>query len=246
MSVNSENIVENLPVEGPKIVEKSNQKSIPRQRNTYYCRNCNINFNSIANTRAKCPTCARACSIKITSENAEKYNSIQDPNDSSEKIVFEPSFIQKSEPISIIQPNLTLIQETPRKILQLKTEDFKDMVELFNAGASQRGIPIIKPEEINNLFDTVNNYFKENKIFEGAGKTGVVDIVMKVTGMIIDRLIPVLVTYFKDKKGEVKLENGEILKQKNDIDYEKISDIVVQKLSPILQKQIGDILEKKT
>jgi len=210
MAVESLPIVENSPLETTKIVEKTGRKNIPRARNTFYCRNCNINFNSIANKRALCPTCARACSIKITTENAEKYNKNKIDNDSTEKIEFEPSFIQKIETTSVISQPKTEITE-PRKILKLNPSDFSDMVELFNAGAQARNIKPIDAKEVENLFGTINQYFQENKVFESMGKTGVVDIIFKITGMVLDRLIPILIEHFQKKKENQNktLENGE-------------------------------------
>jgi hypothetical protein len=210
MAVETIENVENSALETPKIVEKTGRKNIPRSRNTFYCRTCNINFNSIANKRALCPTCAKACSIKITSENAEKYNKIEDIKGSIEKIEFEPSFIQKVETTSIMSQPKTEITE-PRKIMKLNPSDFGEFIELFNVGAKTRNIKEISPNEINGIFDTINQYFQENKVFESMGKTGIVDIIFKITGMVLDRLIPVLIEHFRTKKENANktLENGE-------------------------------------
>jgi len=236
----------NSPILPLEIETNPNIKSKIRSRQTFYCSVCNKNFDSIAVTRAKCPTCNRKTSIMLTSDNAEKYRP-KDNDDISNKMVLEPSFIFKNEPsISIISKEKPNVEIENRKILELKPEHFSDMVELFNKGAKLRGIQEISTQELDELFLTFNEYFKENKIFESMGKTGVTGIILKISGMIIDRLIPILIQHYAKNKGEL-MENGTRLESKdNSIDYEKISIMVSEKMLPIIQKQIGDILEKKT
>lgn len=201
----------NLVIETP----KTRLKPIVRKRINFLCSHCNKIFQSIATTRAKCPLCAASCSIKVSSESPEKYEKMGESDNSAENIEFEPSFI--SENNNKIESNSIIARKVSensyelenRKILQLKTDNFKDYIELFNAGATIKGIKPISENELLDTFTIINNFLKENKIFEGIGKTGAIDIVFKITNLILDRLIPWLIERErnKDNKKNNKIDN---------------------------------------
>ena len=208
MEVKTENIAINNDESVIPPMPKTRLKPIVRKRINFLCSHCNKTFQSIANTRAKCPLCAASCSIKVSTEIPEKYEKMGESDNSLEKLEFEPAFVSEKSTIELndsiiakkISENEYELQN--KKVLQLKTDNFKDLIELYNAGATIKGIKPISESELTETFSTINDFLRENKIFEGIGKTGVVDIVFKFTGLILDRLIPWLIMREQNKMKE--------------------------------------------
>lgn len=193
-----------------------NNQQIIRHRFVYYCKSCNLRFTAIAQKRARCPTCKRSVSIKVSKSelgeplDGENISGVDIEFDKNkENLEFETEETDaekvKPEPSSFVGVKIGENSYEPqqKKYLKLNPEMFSDLTEMFNYGATKGDIklPPLDDKELNGLFETLNDFFRENNILEGSGKTGIMDIIFRVADMVLKRLIPFIMQKRQQKQG---------------------------------------------